>query len=151
MLPQQMSSRPETPACRRWSGETSLRNYKKMDIRRIDILSIPVSDQSASKAFYAEVLGFEILRDNPMGPNQQWVQLRPPGAETSITLVTWFDAMPPGSLRGMVLDTLDIEATQRKLVANGLEISEIKDAPWGRFAMFSDPDGNGWVLQQAQG
>ncbi len=122
-----------------------------MDIRRIDILSIPVSDQSASKAFYAEVLGFEILRDNPMGPNQQWVQLRPPGAETSITLVTWFDAMPPGSLRGMVLDTLDIEATQRKLVANGLEISEIKDAPWGRFAMFSDPDGNGWVLQQAQG
>lgn len=122
-----------------------------MNIRQIDIISVPVSDQTASKSFYSEVLGFEIIRDNPMGPNQQWVQLSPPGAETSITLVTWFDAMPPGSLQGMVLDTMDIEATRRQLVENGLEISEIEDAPWGRYSTFSDPDGNGWVLQQAQG
>ncbi len=121
-----------------------------MNIRRIDIISVPVSDQAAAKLFYTEVLGFGILRDDPMGPDQRWVQLSLPGAETSITLVTWFEAMPPGSLRGVVLDTLDIEGTHGTLRERGLDISDVSEAPWGRYATFSDPDGNGWVLQQAQ-
>ena len=121
-----------------------------MAIRRIDIVSVPVADQQVAKAFYREVLGFTVVRDNPMGPNQRWVQLSPPGAETSITLVTWFEHMPPGSLQGMVLDTLELDATRRQWVERGLEISEISEAPWGRYATFTDPDGNGWVLQQAQ-
>lgn len=121
-----------------------------MSIRRIDIMSVPVSNQDRAKSFYRDMLGFEVVRDNPMGPERQWVQLGLLGADTTITLVTWFEAMPPGSLRGMVLDALDIEATWNELVAKGLKISEIQDAPWGRYATFSDPDGNGWVLQQAQ-
>lgn len=121
-----------------------------MTIRRIDIISVPVSDQAAAKAFYTDVLGFEVVRDNPMGPDQRWVQLGPGGAQTSITLVTWFEDMPAGSLRGMVLDMEDIDATHRTLRSRGLEISDIEDAPWGRFATFYDPDGNGWVLQQAR-
>lgn len=122
-----------------------------MQIRRIAIMSVPVSDQEAAKSFYSDVLGFEVIRDNPMGPDRRWVQMGPADEETSITLVTWFDAMPPGSLRGMVLDTADIEATHQLLRSRGLDISEIEDAPWGRYATFSDPDGNGWVLQQAAG
>ncbi len=122
-----------------------------MVIRRIDVVSVPVSDQVASRVFYSEVLGFEIIRDNPMGPDQRWVQLSPPGAGTSITLVTWFDRMPAGSLQGMVLDTLDIDATRKALAEKGLRITEVQDAPWGRYATFSDPDGNGWVLKQAEG
>ena len=119
-------------------------------IRRIDVISIPVSDQDAAKRFYSDVLGFKIIRDNPMGPDRRWVQMGPPGAETSITLVTWFESMPPGVLQGLVLDTTDIESTREELAARGLAITEVEDAPWGRFATFADPAGNGWVLQQAQ-
>lgn len=117
-------------------------------IQRIDIVSIPVSDQQAAKAFYQDVLGFEVLRDTPMGPDQRWIQLAPRGAETSITLVTWFDAMPPGSVHGMVLQTADIEAAHARLASQGLELPAIKEAPWGRYVTFTDPDGNGWILQQ---
>ena len=101
---------------------------------RIDIVSIPVSDQAAAKHFYVDLLGFEVIRENPMGPDQQWVELAPQGAETSITLVTWFDSMPPGSII---------------LTTKGVEIGSIESAPWGNFATFSDPDNNGLVLQQS--
>lgn len=120
-----------------------------MKINRIDIFSVPVSDQSAAKSFYKEVLGFQIIRDNPMGHDKCWVELAPEGAETSITLVTWFEKMPPGSVHGIVLDTDDIEVARSELKERGLEVSEIAEAPWGKHATFSDPDGNGWVLQQA--
>lgn len=120
-----------------------------MGIRRIDIISIPVSDQKVAKSFYTDMLGFKIIIDSSMGPNQRWVQMGLPGAETSVTLVNWFETMLAGSLQGMVLDTTDIDTDRKELVGKGLEISEIQDAPWGRFATFSDPDGNGWVLKQA--
>ena len=118
-------------------------------INRIDIVSIPVSDQSIAKQFYVDKLGFELIRENPMGPDQTWVEVGPPGAETSITLVTWFDSMPPGSVRGVVISTDDIEKAHLQLSRSGVEVSDISDAPWGRYSTFSDPDGNGWVLQQA--
>jgi catechol 2,3-dioxygenase-like lactoylglutathione lyase family enzyme len=120
-----------------------------MTIQRIEVISVPVSDQQAAKRFYGDVLGFELMRDNPMGPDQRWVQMRPRGADTSITLVTWFDSMPAGSLQGAVLATHDIDRARSGLVDNGVSVSEPEDAPWGRFATFSDPDGNGWVLLQA--
>jgi len=118
-------------------------------MNRIAIVSIPVADQSVAKAFYVNVLGFEVIVESSMGPDQTWVQLGLNGAETSITLVTWFDKMPPGSVQGLVLDTTDIEATRSKLIERGLTIGEIDKTPWGQFAMFSDPDNNGWVLQQS--
>lgn len=118
-------------------------------LRRIDIISIPVSDQAAAKQFYMDMLGFEIVHESPMGPDRTWIQLRPPGGETSVTLVTWFDSMPPGSIKGLVLISDDVEATHAELAGKGLEIDELRKAPWGKFTTFSDPDGNGWVLQQA--
>ncbi|HST58949.1 MAG TPA: VOC family protein, partial [Longimicrobium sp.] len=81
-----------------------------MNIRRIAIVSIPVVDQQTAKQWYADVLGFALLADNPMGPEQRWVQLGIPGAETSITLVTWFRGMPAGSAQGLVLVTDDVAA-----------------------------------------
>lgn len=122
-----------------------------MSLRHIDVISVPVSDQNTAKSFYADVLGFTVVRDNPMGPDQRWIQLRPSNGETSIALVTWFDAMPAGSLRGTVLDVDDINDAQQILRDKGVDISEVRDAPWGRFATFSDPDGNGWVLRQGAG
>jgi len=94
-------------------------------------------------------LGFEVVRENPMGPDQNWVELSLAGAETSISLVTWFENMPAGTLRGIVIETDDLEEAHAELNSKGLEISNIEKAPWGSYATFSDPDGNGWVLQQA--
>ncbi len=117
-------------------------------IDAVAIVSVPVTDQAAAKRFYTQVLGFDLLRDNPMGPNQQWVQVGPKGARTSFTLVTWFATMPAGILAGIVLETADIVAEVATLKARGLAMSDLQDAPWGQFVTFEDPDGNGFVLQQ---
>jgi catechol 2,3-dioxygenase-like lactoylglutathione lyase family enzyme len=119
-----------------------------MALRQIFIVSIPVADQAAARAFYVGVLGFEVLRDNPMGPDQRWIQLAPAGSTASITLVTWFPQMPAGTVQGLVLTTNAIDADHAALTVRGLAISDPADAPWGRYATFSDPDGNGWVLVQ---
>ncbi len=113
----------------------------------IRIVSIPVSDQASAKRFYEEILGFNVVRDNPMGPDQRWVELKPQGGGPSITLVTWFDSMPPGSVQGLVLDSDDIDESCAALAERGLALTDIETAPWGRFSTFKDPDGNGWVLQ----
>ena len=117
-------------------------------IDAVAIVSIPVTDQAAAKRFYTEVLGFDLIRDNPMGPGQQWVQVGPRGGRTSFTLVTWFDTMPAGVLAGIVLETADVIAETAALKERGLSMSELQSAPWGQYVTFEDPDGNGFVLQQ---
>jgi catechol 2,3-dioxygenase-like lactoylglutathione lyase family enzyme len=119
-----------------------------MAIVSFEIVSVPVTDQEQSKAFYRDVLGFTLLRDDPMGPTARWIQLAPPRCNTTITLVTWFDAMKPGGLQGVMLNSTDIDADHRILSARGLVISKIEQQPWGRYAMFKDPDGNGWIVRQ---
>jgi predicted enzyme related to lactoylglutathione lyase len=84
-----------------------------------------------------------------MGPGMRWVQVAPKGSEASLTLVTWFDTMAAGSLRGLVFGTSDLEATVAEMNANGFTIEgEIDEQPWGRFLTFEDPDGNGLILRQ---
>ncbi|HTJ59075.1 MAG TPA: VOC family protein [Devosiaceae bacterium] len=117
-------------------------------IDRLDVVSIPVSDQDRAKAFYRDVLGFEELADQQMFPQMRWVQLAPKGAATSVTLVNWFETMPAGSLRGLVLHTPDLEGEVARLTAAGVKTSPIEAQPWGTYVTFSDPDGNGLVLQQ---
>lgn len=56
--------------------------------------------------------------------------------------------MEPGSLGGLQLVVVDIEAAREELVGRGLDVSEIQDFPWGRFVFFADPDGNKWAVQQ---
>ena len=120
-----------------------------MAITHLQLISLPVADQDRSREFYVEVLGFDLVRDNPMGPDQRWVQVAPKGAATSITLVTWFPTMPPGSVKGTVLETDDLDGDVAALIANGVHIEGgIQEQPWGRFATFDDPDGNGIVLQE---
>jgi len=119
-----------------------------MALRQISIVSVPVTDQAAARAFYADVLGFQVLRDEPMGPEQRWIQLAPPGSTASITLVSWFAQMPAGTVQGLVLTSDAVDADHAALTSRGLAISELADAPWGRYATFNDPDGNGWVLVQ---
>ena len=117
-------------------------------INRLDVVSIPVSDQDRAKAFYRDVLGLEELADQRMMPQMRWVQLAPKGAATSVRLVNWFDSMPPGSLRGLVLHSDDLDTDIAALAAKGVKTSPVEAQPWGRFVTLSDPDGNGLVLQQ---
>ena len=119
-----------------------------MAITGFEILSVPVSDAQKAKAFYRDVLGFELIRESPMGPGMTWIQLAPPGQPVTIALVTWFDQMKPGGLQGVMVNTPDIDAEHQRLRALGLALTEIQQQPWGRFAMFNDPDGNGWILRQ---
>jgi catechol 2,3-dioxygenase-like lactoylglutathione lyase family enzyme len=119
-----------------------------MTITRIDVLSVPVADQDRAKDFYVNTLGFEAQADQPMGPDRRWVQVGPKGAETSITLVTWFDTMPAGSLTGLVLVSDDVDADCASLQGLGVQIEGPQATPWGRQAILRDPDGNGLVLLQ---
>ena len=118
-----------------------------MAIRHIQVVSVPVSDQDRAREFYVDILGFTLLADRQFTPDMRWVMVAPPGGHTALTLVTWFPSMPPGSLKGTVLESDDLEADAAALAAKGVTASEIQDAPWGRFVTFDDPDGNGIVLQ----
>jgi catechol 2,3-dioxygenase-like lactoylglutathione lyase family enzyme len=121
-----------------------------MAITNFSVVSVPVTDQDRAKSFYAEKLGFSAEVDSSFGEGMRWVMLRPPGSGTAITLVTWFDTMPAGSLKGSVLSCHDLDKTLADLAARGVGFNEdeVQEAPWGRWKTFDDPDGNGWVLQE---
>ncbi len=122
-----------------------------MAITSVQLFSLPVADQDRALAFYVGKLGFQLVSDTQMEPGMRWVQVAPPGAATSITLVTWFPTMPAGSTKGTVLETDDLDGDVARLRADGVRIGEIESQPWGRFATFDDPDGNGIVLQATMG
>lgn len=116
---------------------------------RVNFVSIPVSDQDRALAFYTEKLGFEVITDMPYGPNQRWIQLLPPGAETGVVLFT-----PPGQesriggYQNMAFICDDVEGTCKRLAENGVEfVQPAARSDWGGMqAIFKDPDGNTFVL-----
>ncbi len=115
---------------------------------QLKIISIPVKDQQESKAFYRDILGFSVMKEEQMGPEMTWLHMEPPEGGAGIALVTWYPQMRPGSVHGLVLETEDIDALHDRLNGRGLPVSAISSANWGRYAMFSDIDGNGWILTQ---
>jgi catechol 2,3-dioxygenase-like lactoylglutathione lyase family enzyme len=119
-----------------------------MTVTRIRVVSVPVSDQDRSLDFYVGVLGFELVSDSLMG-DMRWMQVAPRGSECSLTLVTWFPTMPAGSLKGLVIETDQLDSDVEAIRAKGVVVEGVQDAPWGRFATFDDPDGNGIVLCDA--
>ena len=118
-----------------------------MSLTHVQLLSVPVADQDRARDFYVNTLGFDLIADTQMGPDQRWVQVGAPGAQTSLTLVTWFETMPAGSLRGLVIESDDLAADIQALAARGLVVSDVQAAPWGQFVTCEDPDGNGLILQ----
>ena len=119
-----------------------------MSITHIQLFSVPVTNHDRARTFYVDRLGFDLISDRPMGPDGRWVQVAPKGAQTSITLVSGFETMPPGSVKGIVLETDDLVADVAALRDRGVEIEgDVEEAPWGRWVTFDDPDGNGIILQ----
>jgi len=85
-----------------------------------------------------------------MGPNLRWIEVAPPGAQTSVVPFT-----PPGledrigTFTNIVFSTPDIQATYEELRARGVTFAEEpKDQPGGKMTTFTDPDGNTYVLRE---
>ncbi|TMM03003.1 MAG: glyoxalase [Actinobacteria bacterium] len=118
-----------------------------MDLK-LELVQVPVSDVDRAKAFYTEQAGFNADHDHAVSDDMRFVQLTPPGSACSIAIGKGLSDMTPGSVQGLQLVVSDIEAARADLVGRGAQVSEIQDFDWGRFVFFSDPDGNGWAVQQ---
>jgi predicted enzyme related to lactoylglutathione lyase len=115
---------------------------------RLELVQVPVTDVDRAKAFYVDQLGFDADHDHRVSDELRFVQLTPPGSACSIALGTGLSTMPPGSVQGLQVVVDDADAAHDELAARGVDVSDVQDFPWGRFVFFSDPDGNGWAVQQ---
>jgi predicted enzyme related to lactoylglutathione lyase len=115
---------------------------------RLELVQVPVSDVDRAKAFYTEKAGFNADHDHRVSDEIRFVQLTPPGSACSIAVGTGLGSMPPGSVQGLQLLVPDIHAAREELVERGVEVSEVQTFDWGSFVFFSDPDGNGWAVQE---
>jgi catechol 2,3-dioxygenase-like lactoylglutathione lyase family enzyme len=119
-------------------------------MQRITVVSVPVTDQDRAMRFYIDEVGFELLAHTSFGDGLGWVQVGPKGSEASLTLVTWFEDMRAGSLRGLVVDSDDLDADYRAMNGRGVRfLGPPSQQPGGVFATFVDPDGNQISLRQA--
>ena len=117
---------------------------------KLELVGVPVSDVDRAKAFYVDQVGFVADHDQVVNEDIRFVQLTPPGSACSISIGRGLTPMQPGSLQGLQVVVEDIGAARDALAAGGIEVSDIQDFAWGRFVFFSDPDGNGWAVQQIQ-
>ena len=149
------------------SGTASVKNIDM----KLEAVVIPVSDVDRAKEFYGK-LGWRLDADFPFDNGFRVVQFTPPGSGCSVQFGTNITPAAPGSSRGLYLIVSDIEAARDELAARGVEVSEVfypgtpgaqfqpddtsvrvngpapDHASYSSFATFSDPDGNGWLLQE---
>jgi catechol 2,3-dioxygenase-like lactoylglutathione lyase family enzyme len=143
---------------------------------KFEIVVIPVSDVDRAKEFYGR-LGWRLDADYDNGDDFRVLQFTPPGSACSVIFGKNVTAAAPGSAQGLYLIVSDIEAARGQLVAQGVDASKVfhdtagvhagTDQPYlfGRlrvsgpdpehrsyrsFVSFSDPDGNGWLLQEVK-
>ena len=125
---------------------------------QLEVVPVPVTDVDRAKSFYSEQAGFVVDLDTSFGDGMRLVQLTPPGSACSIHLNPALD-VPPGVLEGLMLMVSDIEAARAELVGRGVDASPVqhlndgvwvdgRGGDWNSFVFFSDPDGNGWALQE---
>jgi catechol 2,3-dioxygenase-like lactoylglutathione lyase family enzyme len=139
--------------------------------QKLEVVVIPVSDVDRAKQFYGN-LGWRLDADFPFDNGFRVVQFTPPGSACSVQFGAKITPAAPGSAQGTYLIVSDIEAARKALVARGVKVSEVfhvatpgaqfqPDGAIGRvsgpapdhasyrsYATFSDPDGNGWILQE---
>jgi catechol 2,3-dioxygenase-like lactoylglutathione lyase family enzyme len=137
---------------------------------KLEVIVIPVLDVDRAKAFYS-LLGWRLDADFPFDNGFRVVQFTPPGSGCSVQFGTKITSAAPGSAQGLYLIVSDIEPVRDGLTARGVEVSEVfypgtpgaqfqsdgtnrvvgpapNHASYSSFATFSDPDGNGWLLQE---
>ncbi|MET7711157.1 VOC family protein [Streptomyces sp. NPDC005407] len=132
----------------------------------LEVVTVPVSDLDRAKSFYEDNCGFKVDTDTRISDDTRIIQLTPPGSRCSIALITGMPPAPgqremePGSLQGLQLCVTDIHTAHAELSDRGVEVSNVQHLgangwedgggdTWNSFMFFRDPDGNGWVAQQA--
>jgi len=126
---------------------------------KLEVVNLPVTDIDRAKRFYTEQVGFNCDVDRQFSEQFRVVQLTPPGSSCSVAMVSGFDEMQPGSLKGVQLVVSDIEKARQQLVERGVEVTPVRHSvdgewrdghggPWNAFIFFSDPDGNCWTVQE---
>ncbi|MFI8530984.1 VOC family protein [Streptomyces aquilus] len=117
-----------------------------MTITHASFVTLPVSDQDRALRFYTDVLGMTVTVDRDM-PQGRWLQVAPEGAQTVFTLSgPGMGGFEPGSARGIMLVTTDVDADCARLAEAGVSVQGPDELPWGRMAAFTDLDGNGLML-----
>ena len=133
---------------------------------RFEVTVIPVSDVDRAKAFYERLL-WRLDADFPLADDYRIVQFTPPGSTASIQFGTGMSTLEPGSLQNLYLIVDDLEAARASLIGVGVDVSEVwhgrgaaagtegrlpgpdpEHGSYKSFASFTDPDGNGWLLQE---
>jgi catechol 2,3-dioxygenase-like lactoylglutathione lyase family enzyme len=129
---------------------------------KLELIVVPTADVDRSKAFYLEQAGFELLVDHRAGEDFRVVQMTPPGSACAIAVMKQPERA--GSLLGLHLIVLDIDAARAELAGRGVEVSEVfhfgeggqqpghdpERRDYNSFISFSDPDGNGWLVQEVK-
>jgi catechol 2,3-dioxygenase-like lactoylglutathione lyase family enzyme len=120
---------------------------------RLEVVGIPVSDVDNSIDFYVNRVGFHLDHDIEPGPGMRVAQMTPTGSPTSVVIGRGLPLGDPGTTKGLQLVVEDVDAARAELTATGVEITDVQQlgpegSPGSRFAFFSDPDGNGWSLQE---
>jgi catechol 2,3-dioxygenase-like lactoylglutathione lyase family enzyme len=115
---------------------------------RLELVAVPVTDVDRAIAFYTDKIGFNLDHDHKVSDDLRFVQLTPPGSACSIALGTGISRAEPGSVQGLQLVVSDIDAARDELVQRGVEVGDVQEFDWGKFVFFTDPDGNGWSVQQ---
>jgi catechol 2,3-dioxygenase-like lactoylglutathione lyase family enzyme len=146
---------------------TGMASVKNVDLK-LEVVVIPVSDVDRAKEFY-DGLGWRLDADFSFDNGFRVVQFTPPGSGASIQFGPNMTSGTPGSVQNLYLIVSDVDAARDELVSHGVEVSEVfhPAAPgaqfdsdpsghlagrspdsYSSFASFTDPDGNGWLLQE---
>jgi catechol 2,3-dioxygenase-like lactoylglutathione lyase family enzyme len=130
---------------------------------KLEVVTLPVSDVDRTKSFY-QSLGWRLDADLVFGDDIRGVQLTPPRSGCSISFGKGLTTAEPGSAQRLELVVSDIEAARDDLISRGVEVSQLfhrdggellpgpdpERRPYLTYASFSDPDGNGWLLQEVK-
>jgi predicted enzyme related to lactoylglutathione lyase len=114
---------------------------------KLELVAVPVSDVDRAKDFYVRA-GFVADHDHRVSDDVRFVQLTPPGSACSIAIGQGITTAPAGSVQGLQVVVDDVDVTRKELLERGIDVGDVQEFPWGRFVYFSDPDGNGWAVQE---
>jgi len=118
-----------------------------MDMK-LELVFVPVTDVDRARDFYVDKVGFNLDFDHTVREGLRFVQLTPPGSACSIAFGIGLLDSEPSTIQCLQMVIEDADVAHKELSERGVDVSDVDDQPWGRFVKFTDPDGNGWALQQ---
>lgn len=115
---------------------------------KIELIPLVVSDVDRAKRFYVDQVGWTADFDHTVHEGLRFVQVTPPGSACSFCFGEGLGMLPQGSQQFIQVVVEDADEALSYLKDRGVECEGVQELDWGRFVMFSDPDGNRWALQQ---